>query len=406
MYRNAMLRNGEAIDSSRYFGEITSNDNSENLAELLSRPQNYDAVIANFKLGNSLLADIAKFSFKKRDIVLNSRTPESDFYAKKATTNLIDALNNQDLTGGFGALNFLINNESIIDSYKQHPVAQAYNQLFIVNQPGASRLIGLSSTLRAIRNLSFERQQEISQSILNKLALKENNKFIIGRFLALRSVIAESFHRNTYGSILEKAKTQNERTFLELAQVSGLAMQHVERTVNQIQLTDHVAFDHLVLGATEYDRKARGDYLTGTLRIRIMFAGSPAKPAFLNPKDMEKVARHETFHAASAQSWLGNGYRVGLCHSKGLGREVNEAMTEYQAQIAGGMPGINRRTDGSLSFKCSYAVEVATLHSLRARDPATFNVLFNGYYGQSNQEELAAAISKYYQILNRHNKSQ
>ena len=234
----------------------------------------------------------------------------------------------------------------------------------------------------------------------------ENNKITIGRFLALRSSISETFHRDTYGVVLDKAKTQNARTFLELAEVSGLAIPHIERTVNQIQLTDHVAFDHLVLGATEYDRKAWGDYLTGTLRIRIMFAGSPAKPEFLEPKDTEQVARHETFHAASAQSKSSKSYRIGLYHSMGNGREVNEAMTEYQAQIAGGMPGINHRSDGRLNFNCSYALEVAILHNLRTRDPATFNVLFNGYYGQSRQEKLAAAITEYYQILNSYNKSQ
>lgn len=367
------------------------------LAETLAAPQDLDALPRDFEAGDTWLRDASGYTKNDRAEVLGGRTTHSDELARASTNVLTGVLHDEGISGKVGAWNFLVSSSGIVHSNYQNSWARDFNELFSVTGRDGRKQRGLGAVTQAIAD--HDDKNVVALRVLDGLSENPERSIAIGRFLAGRSQAAEDFHRRKYGAALDQAKIDDAHTFLQLASESGLAHQHINRTLRQIQLVDHAAFDHLIYGGTASDSGSRADYLSGTLRIAVKYGGSPARPHFYPTEQVVHDVRHETFHAASAQAETRDGQRIGLSTKNGGGHEVTEALAEYQTQIGNGFPDFRSHGDGRVSYTGTYQGEVLALHALRARDPSAFHVLFNANYGQAQPRILESALHLYYGVL-------
>jgi hypothetical protein len=367
------------------------------LAETLAEPQDLDALPRDFEAGSTWLRDASGYSKNDRAEVLAGRTAHSDELARASTNVLTGVLHDEGISGQVGAWNFLVSSSGIIRSNYQNPWARDFNELFSVTGRDGRKQHGLGAVTQALAD--HDDKNAIALRMLDGLSADPERNIAIGRFLAGRSQAAENFHRRQYGAALEQAKADDAHTFLQLARESGLAPQHINRTLRQIQLVDHAAFDHLIYGGTASDSGSRADYLSGTLRIAVKYGGSPARPHFYPTEQVIHDVRHETFHAASAQAETRDGQRIGLETKNGGGHEITEALAEYQTQIGSGFSDFRSYGDGRVSYTGTYQDRVLALHALRVRDPSMFHVLFNANYGQAQPRLLERALHSYYGVL-------
>ncbi len=380
------------VASSRIIETLSSNLSP--LAERLTMPQDLTDTITKFINGHTTLTDVSGFTSDERSRVLTAINPQTNKLAERATQNFLSVIACKNISGDLGSWNFLADASKIVERNQEAAWAVEFNKLFQLNDhPGVERLCNI------LRQHNDNRKQEIATFVLTYLAVNRENRIIIGRFLAGRSVMLEKLHRDLYGVALNKAKLEATKAMIRLAEQTGLHRTHLDRSLAQIQQTDHAALDHLIYGETEYDNQCDGMYHPGSLRIRIHYGGSSKDRSIKQPDHVIKTARHELFHAASAQSIQQHSWRMGLTGDNNQGTEVNEAMAEFQAQYAGEFPDMVQLQNGKPAFICNYKTEVSTLYELQQKDPESFNTLFRANYGQVDNDSISQALSAYYDNL-------
>jgi hypothetical protein len=366
------------------------------LAEVLAEPQDYEALSRVFEAGETWLCDASGYSKNERTEVLAGRTAHSDGLARVATNNFLSILRDERISGQAGAWNFLVTSLTMIETNAQNPWARNFNQLFSVSgDNGTTR--GVEATVQTL--MKHDHKNTIALHVLGTLAADRERSIAIGRFLAGRSVTLENSHRMKYGEVIEQAKADDAHTFLQLASESGLAAEHINRTLRQLQLVKVAAFDHLIYGGTTADSNSRANCVSGTLRVGIKYGGSPSNPYLFPADQVIHDARHEGFHAGSVQTETRDGQRAGLEIKNGGGREVSEALAEYQNQVGSDFPDFQNHGNGRISYTGTYQKPVLALHLLRVRDPMTFYTLFNANYGQAQPRPLEHALRTYYRTL-------
>lgn len=365
------------------------------LSAELSAPQDISRLVTDFDNGVTPLRDVGGMFTAQRTAILEAY--QEGTVGDMATThpeilsvpiqNLHERVvsGNQDQPVGH---NFFVNSTGFLDA--RLPWAIQFDELLRTRTGASLYDIAQSDDKLGKDRLLAAITENPDSELTTTLAV----------YLAGRSLEGERYLRQHYGEVLETAKGQVYATTQRIGATTGLAIDMLERTEEQLQRATFGSFDHLEGLVTSDNSGAAGDYRIGSLRVEVHFEGSVRSARLRDGSDAHHVVTHELQHAGSAQTQ--EKLRCGLS-IKGQGLEANEGMTEYLAQISIGSPGIEQLANGGLRVRQEVpyrapVLAVLALHKqFKAGKNSHFAVLFNAYHGDvRNQVQLEQALESFY----------
>lgn len=376
--------------------ETTTTDTKRLAAELAS-PRNLTRVIHDFDEGNTPLRDVGGMVTAQRTAILRAYATGtlSDMARRepKLLTTPVENLH-QRVTAGMQdqpvGHNFFVNATGFLD--------QRWGQQFDALVQRRSR--------RTIIDIAQSRNLPWKDHVLAALTQNPDPETarVIATYLAGRSLESEKYLESLYGDVLTHAKGEVLTATRRMSSVTGLSKEMLHRAIEQMNRTRFGSFDHLDGLVTSGNTGAAGDYLIGSLRVEVQFAGDVQSSRLRSKEEARHVLSHELQHASSAQILTSTQVRCGLSIN-GQGLEANEGMSEYLAQLSIGSPGIEfSRSQNTVraSERLPYrlpTIAILLLHEeFKKNENRHFATLFNAYHGDvKSTKDLERAFDAFYQ---------